>query len=1085
MNDRVDIKYRAFLSCSRQDADASRWFCKRIEKWPIDRDLVGRTTKAGTVPKRLRPIYRRRAKAVDAGGNSETPSLEKRTTEALRASAYLIVLGTPATAVCPQVREEIRLFRSWGRSEQIIPVILKDTPTDSTQAPLPWENPDDSGDDGGADSRTATEVDARDQAGGRTEAVPKIVSVLLGVRHDEIVQRERRSRRWQKTRAIVAAFVLVATVWVGFSYFQTLRFGALPGLADSEIHRLKGLASDLVAAGFSGDGQAASVAAIASTLIYAKQREQAGDVGLGRVLELLSGDQVEAAGKLLASRAPPAGEAVINVPSEPEKDNPDASRAWRNFGSVVALYDAGKARTAYVAALSFDPDDPEALYQHGRLSLLAGDYSTAETSLNRLLTVATAGEDDHGVFRAHLRLGDLVLRRDNLGREALDNAYAHHKTAFEIAYPRAAKRGDDIQSQQELFLSNISVGDIHAAHGNLSSALKFYRDGVAIKQKLLAGGAGRLLHQFDLATSNDKVASIWETKGNFNEALAAHKFSITIRKTLAAQQPENSGWQQMLALSYGKAADLAEVNGEYRDALDYSRQGLGLLEDLLTSAPENASIQRHLAFAQNRIGIVLEAQGDYPAAYDAYLESLATFQNLAAAQPDNTAWQYDLALYFNKIGSLQETRLTNLDGALASYTSALIQFRGLVSRAPDNALWRGDLASTHARIGSVRKEQEDFEGALQSFGETVALREALAKAAADNTETQRNLAIAHRNMGDTFEAVDRHPEALKSYQAGLAIHRKLARSNPRNPFWQQDLAEAYEKSGSMLKATGQRRKAIKNFGSSLAILTRLASADRNNPHRKLELASILQKIGDLQIEGRNRRAALSSYRRSLAIYDRLASAEPSNTELQRDLAIFYNKVGSLQREARNREAALVSFRKSLALFERLAQADPDNTGLRRDLSVSHNRIGDVLVARRNLTGALEAYNRGLAIAKELATMSPSRLVWQRDVSVSYNKIAKVQLRDGDIASAVDSYRGSLAIRQKLASADPENAGLQRDLAWSYWRLAQYGEAPKENWRRVVDILNALDESGRLEKADRKLLPAAKKNLQAALKKATQ
>ena len=51
------LKYRVFLSYSHRDAAWGRWLRAALEAYRIDKDLVGRPTPAGPVPKTLRPIF--------------------------------------------------------------------------------------------------------------------------------------------------------------------------------------------------------------------------------------------------------------------------------------------------------------------------------------------------------------------------------------------------------------------------------------------------------------------------------------------------------------------------------------------------------------------------------------------------------------------------------------------------------------------------------------------------------------------------------------------------------------------------------------------------------------------------------------------------------------------------------------------------------------------------------------------------------------------------------------------------------------------------------------------------------------------
>ena len=58
MAEPVAIKYRAFLSDSHADTTSAKWLHGALESFRIDKDLVGRDTPRGPVPKTLRPIFR-------------------------------------------------------------------------------------------------------------------------------------------------------------------------------------------------------------------------------------------------------------------------------------------------------------------------------------------------------------------------------------------------------------------------------------------------------------------------------------------------------------------------------------------------------------------------------------------------------------------------------------------------------------------------------------------------------------------------------------------------------------------------------------------------------------------------------------------------------------------------------------------------------------------------------------------------------------------------------------------------------------------------------------------------------------------
>ncbi len=103
MADPVALKYWAFISYSHVDTSWAKWLHRGLEGFRIDKELVGRETATGAIPKSLRPIFR------DRDDFTAGHSLNDQTLAALDASAALVVLCSPASAKSPYVTEEIRL----------------------------------------------------------------------------------------------------------------------------------------------------------------------------------------------------------------------------------------------------------------------------------------------------------------------------------------------------------------------------------------------------------------------------------------------------------------------------------------------------------------------------------------------------------------------------------------------------------------------------------------------------------------------------------------------------------------------------------------------------------------------------------------------------------------------------------------------------------------------------------------------------------------------------------------------------------------------------------------------------------------
>jgi hypothetical protein len=224
------FKYRAFLSYSHADMSWAKWLHKTVEGYLVDKDMVGRETAYGPVPKTLRPVFRDRDD-FPAGHN-----LTEQTLAALKASQFLIVICSPRATQSLYVNEEIRRFKSLGRAANVIPVIVEGEPGDPRRECFPPALRFKLGAGGGITEEREEPIaaDARPDKDGKETAKLKVVAALLGVGLDEIVRRAERARKRRNLicfGAVLGVIVLIsATVlgWTGLEMF----FGRLRAAND-------------------------------------------------------------------------------------------------------------------------------------------------------------------------------------------------------------------------------------------------------------------------------------------------------------------------------------------------------------------------------------------------------------------------------------------------------------------------------------------------------------------------------------------------------------------------------------------------------------------------------------------------------------------------------------------------------------------------------------------------------------------------------------------------------------------------------------------------------------------------------------
>jgi WD40 repeat protein len=214
----MEPKYWAFISYSHADKRWADWLHRTLENYRVPIKLVGRVTDRGhAVPKRIFPVFRDR---------DELPSssdLGQNINMALQGSAYLIVISSPRAAVSRWVNEEILTFKSLGRENRVLTIIVDGEPnaTDKPecgmlecfppglrfrigpsreQLPNPAE---------------PIAADARPSGDGKSRALLKLIAGILGVSFDELAERDAQRRR----RNLISLFLFVTTLSLAAALF--------------------------------------------------------------------------------------------------------------------------------------------------------------------------------------------------------------------------------------------------------------------------------------------------------------------------------------------------------------------------------------------------------------------------------------------------------------------------------------------------------------------------------------------------------------------------------------------------------------------------------------------------------------------------------------------------------------------------------------------------------------------------------------------------------------------------------------------------------------------------------------------------
>jgi hypothetical protein len=197
------LRYKAFMTYCHADRSWAAWLHRSLESYRVPKRLVGTQGLHGTVPAKLTPIFR------DRDELSSASDLSAKIKAALDNSESLLVICSPAAVRSKWVNEEIHYFRSLGR-KRIYCVIIEGDPQASDPqyacfpaALLEYED---------HHLVEPLAADVRKSADGKALSKLKLLAGLLGVRLDELRQREKQRKRKLQLVASIAIFIAAALV---------------------------------------------------------------------------------------------------------------------------------------------------------------------------------------------------------------------------------------------------------------------------------------------------------------------------------------------------------------------------------------------------------------------------------------------------------------------------------------------------------------------------------------------------------------------------------------------------------------------------------------------------------------------------------------------------------------------------------------------------------------------------------------------------------------------------------------------------------------------------------------------------------
>jgi hypothetical protein len=136
------------------------------------------------------------------------------------------------------------------------------------------------------------------------------------------------------------------------------------------------------------------------------------------------------------------------------------------------------------------------------------------------------------------------------------------RAIHEKVLQHAAANPANAQNQRNLSVSYERLGGVISVVGNLVEAERFFRDSLAIAERLAAADPTNAQNQRDLTVSYIKLGDVISAVGNLAEAERFFRDSLAIRERLAAADPTNAQNQRDLSAVHQRTEDLTPASNE-------------------------------------------------------------------------------------------------------------------------------------------------------------------------------------------------------------------------------------------------------------------------------------------------------------------------------------------------------------------------------------------------------------------------------------------------------------------------------------------------------------------------------------------
>ncbi|MDX1460398.1 MAG: toll/interleukin-1 receptor domain-containing protein [Xanthomonadales bacterium] len=604
----TEFRYKAFISYSHRDEKWATWLHKALESYRLPRGLVGSSTRHGTVPRRLYPVFR------DRDELSSGASLSERVQAALTESESLVVICSPSAAQSRWVNEEIRAFRALGRGDRIFCMIVDGDPQakrleDSAFPPALLET-------GVGETVEPLAADSRKWADGKSLAFLKLVSGIIGLRLDALRQREQVRQR--RRRLINGALGVIAAALIAIALVSRVQESARRAHAETLVGQIVEISDELEASVDLETLRSLGVRlqnyldTIAPGDLTPESRKQ-----VALVLRQL-GNIEKNQGKLEgAFQALSQSRAIFNDLADSHPDNTDYRYELGNAEFFVATVHMeqlqfGLARQALLNyqrsaewLMSAEPDNPnwimEVSYSYTNLAALAersGDteqgvsleyMQEAIRHIERAMELRPDSQQYQSEYGTTLSwLADAQMRVCDIS-----GALESRRKGESLARTFSGQQPGNLELKKELAFALTGLAMVQRKAGHTSHSLQSLIESRQILEELSRRDQSNFIYQWELLRRDGLIADLRLDIGEGDSAFAdlrATKLEMESVLLDGHDIPRKRSQFAQVLLDFGEAARRTGRDAEARDALD---EALDHLQSVLEENPsDKMSLER-------------------------------------------------------------------------------------------------------------------------------------------------------------------------------------------------------------------------------------------------------------------------------------------------------------------------------------------------------------------------------------------------------------------------------------------------------------------------------------------------------------